>query len=225
VTDVLYECSSWINGCSVRARDDKQPVDTTEKVYALVHEGLAQSPQEICLVILLDVHFCVRDVVEVAKGQKSKVAVDKSDVMAEVLKSRASYFILVHSHPGGKAKPSKADLGFTRQLEKASRLFENETKYLDHVVIARGECYSIRSKKLHTFAPAVKLVKPKGVHQIGMQVPPGGSNCAKCKFLRNGNACANAMWVNAPKSHGGGGGDPKLPCSAEIYCCDGFECL
>jgi hypothetical protein len=69
----------------------------------------------------------------------------------------------------------------------------------------------------------VQLVGPRGPHKIGMVVPPGGSNCAKCLFLRQGSKCALSMWVLAPKSKGGGGGDPNLPVSPDRWCCDGFQ--
>jgi hypothetical protein len=54
-------------------------------------------------------------------------------------------------------------------------------------------------------------------HPLGMIVPLGGSDCAKCKYVRNKNLdCDNDYFVNWNGSH-------KLPAPADEYCCDFFE--
>lgn len=54
-------------------------------------------------------------------------------------------------------------------------------------------------------------------HQVGMKVPKGGSDCAKCEYVRaNGKECANKGFVMWNGSH-------KLPEAANEYCCDFFE--
>jgi hypothetical protein len=76
-----------------------------------------------------------------------------------------------------------------------------------------------------------QLVKSKRRHLIGMEVPRGGSSCASCRYLvdafgrrtGDGRNCSLALWVNAPKRDGGGGGDPELPLPANRWCCDGYE--
>jgi hypothetical protein len=60
-----------------------------------------------------------------------------------------------------------------------------------------------------------KLVYPSD-HQVGMRVPPGGSNCHKCEYVRNADQdCAQPDFQ---KWHG----SEKLPLPADIYCCDFF---
>lgn len=53
-------------------------------------------------------------------------------------------------------------------------------------------------------------------HQLGMRVPKGGSNCAKCKFLKSPTECGNAAFVKW-------NGSAKLPAPANRYCCDLYE--
>lgn len=54
-------------------------------------------------------------------------------------------------------------------------------------------------------------------HQVGMRVPKGGSDCAKCEYVsEDGTACSNkgfVMW----------NGSNKLPAPPDEYCCDFFE--
>lgn len=54
-------------------------------------------------------------------------------------------------------------------------------------------------------------------HQPGMRVPEGGSNCAKCKFLKdNKTDCGNKYFVEW-------NGSPKIPGDINAYCSDWFE--
>lgn len=54
-------------------------------------------------------------------------------------------------------------------------------------------------------------------HQVGMEVPEGGSNCAKCEYVsEDGKRCANEHF----REWNGG---PELPKPADRYCCDLFE--
>jgi hypothetical protein len=69
----------------------------------------------------------------------------------------------------------------------------------------------------------MKIEVPAG-HQIGEEVPDGGSNCAKCRFISaDEKHCEMRYWVDAPKKDGGGGGDSKLPKPASRYCCDLYK--
>lgn len=52
-------------------------------------------------------------------------------------------------------------------------------------------------------------------HKLGMVVPKGGSNCAKCKFW-DGEDCENKAF----RSWNNGSGD--IPVSPDSYCCDLF---
>ena len=53
-------------------------------------------------------------------------------------------------------------------------------------------------------------------HLVGMKVPVGGSNCAKCVFVR-GDDCSNAQFVKWNF------GDHKIPGNINAYCCDFFD--
>lgn len=66
--------------------------------------------------------------------------------MAEVfeipIRVRASAIILVHNHPSGDPAPSEEDIHFTEELLKAGRLMD--VSVLDHIIIAKEGCRSIR---------------------------------------------------------------------------------
>ncbi len=54
-------------------------------------------------------------------------------------------------------------------------------------------------------------------HQVGMKVPEGGSDCAKCEYVSDDEKkCSNPNFVKW-------NGSKFLPASATEYCCDFFE--
>lgn len=62
-----------------------------------------------------------------------------------------------------------------------------------------------------------KLPKYPSDHKVGMEVPQGGSDCAKCEYVSEDQLrCANNSFVKWNGSH-------LLPKSADRYCCDFFE--
>lgn len=62
--------------------------------------------------------------------------------------------------------------------------------------------------------PAASVLPPD--HQLGMQVPKGGSMCANCKYLSDPQTCGNPGFIKW-------NGSPQLPAPADQYCCDLYE--
>lgn len=60
-----------------------------------------------------------------------------------------------------------------------------------------------------------KLPEYPADHKVGMKVPKGGSNCAKCEYV-SGNNCANKYFVAWL-------GTNKIPAPIDSYCCDFFN--
>jgi hypothetical protein len=64
----------------------------------------------------------------------------------------------------------------------------------------------------------MEQVKYPANHLLGMRVPHGGSNCAKCEYVsEDGRECAQPVFIKW--NHG----SKILPAPAEDYCCDMFE--
>ncbi len=68
------------------------------------------------------------------------------EIMKRALELGATAMILMHNHPSGDPKPSKADIEMTRQIIEASRPF-NITVH-DHIVMARGCHFSFKQEGL-----------------------------------------------------------------------------
>jgi hypothetical protein len=60
-----------------------------------------------------------------------------------------------------------------------------------------------------------KLPEYPADHKLGMVVPDGGSDCAKCEYV-SGQKCTQKLFVQW------NGGD-VIPAPTNKYCCDMFE--
>ncbi len=55
-------------------------------------------------------------------------------------------------------------------------------------------------------------------HKLGMRVPMGGSNCAKCEYLSSDHKhCKQKEFIKWQH------GNDELPMSDDIFCCDLFQ--
>ena len=60
------------------------------------------------------------------------LVVEPREVFESALKYHATSIILVHNHPSGDTRPSKADLEFTKRVTKAGEILG--IGVLDHVI-------------------------------------------------------------------------------------------
>ena len=75
-------------------------------------------------------------------GLLNESLVAPREVFRPAIRDAAAAVILVHNHPSGDPTPSPQDLAVTRRLEQAAQTIG--IKLLDHVIVARGGCVSIR---------------------------------------------------------------------------------
>jgi len=76
----------------------------------------------------------------IRRGSFAKVDVSVREVAQYAMNCRARGVIIAHSHPGGNAEPSSADLNFTKMLYDT--LMNLNIVLLEHVIVAGGEFYS-----------------------------------------------------------------------------------
>lgn len=62
------------------------------------------------------------------------------EIFKEAIKNSAVFLILVHNHPSGDPLPSKADINFTNQVYKTSKVIG--IPLLDHIIIGNNKYYS-----------------------------------------------------------------------------------
>jgi DNA repair protein RadC len=79
-------------------------------------------------------------------GTVDYVAIYPREIMKKALHAEASAIIIVHNHPSGNTKPSKADIEITKQIVQISSLMGITVH--DHVIISDRNHYSFKSNGL-----------------------------------------------------------------------------
>ena len=95
---------------------------------------------EVFGVVLLNSQHEVMGFERLFEGTIDAAAVYPRVVVERVLSLNAAAVILVHNHPSGVASPSDADHRITQRLIQALGLIE--VPVLDHLVVAKHQCYS-----------------------------------------------------------------------------------
>ncbi len=120
-------------------------LDRPETVARYLRLRYALGDQEVVGAIFLDVRGRLVDECEIYRGALSRAAVEPRGILKRALLSRASSFVLFHTHPSGDPTPSQPDLVFTRRMADAGRVVGIEL--VDHLILGTdGRWLSMRSR-------------------------------------------------------------------------------
>lgn len=121
----------------------------SQSVAEMARPRLAHLSHEESWLALVDAQNRLTSWERVRRGSISSIAIEPRDILEIALTRKANGAILVHNHPGGNPTPSQADIALTNEIQSlASRL---GLRFLDHVIITSGDCYSIIHNKLIQF--------------------------------------------------------------------------
>ena len=124
----------------------REVLATPEAVAHMARERLAACPHEESWIALVDAQNRLTAWERLNRGGVSSVPVQPRDVLETALTRKASGIILVHNHPGGDAHPSQPDLALTAELQRLAPYLG--LRFLDHVIVTDGDCYSITQCKV-----------------------------------------------------------------------------
>lgn len=125
---------------------EREILASPEAVARIARQRLANLVEEEFWMALVDSQNRLIFWERVKRGGVSSVAVQPRDIIETALLHKASGLILIHNHPGGSPKPSRADIILTEEIQQlAPRL---GLRMLDHVIVTAGECYSISQKSI-----------------------------------------------------------------------------
>ena len=109
-------------------------MDSPAVVKDFLRSRLGNLPHEVFAVVHLDAQNRVLDYVEMFRGTVSQTSVYPREVVRDALLRNSSALVLVHNHPSGAARPSRADEYLTQTLKQAAALVD--VRVLDHFIVA-----------------------------------------------------------------------------------------
>ena len=88
----------------------------------------------------------VMQIFNVSQGGITGTVADPRLILAAAVKIAACSMILVHNHPSGSLRPSRADEELTFKIKEAAKYFD--IKVLDHLIISSESYYSFADEGL-----------------------------------------------------------------------------
>lgn len=83
------------------------------------------------------------------KGTLKTTPIDARTVVKRALLNNAVGVILIHNHPSGSPRPSRADIRETSQVQMACNMMD--ISLIDHLVLADGSYYSFSDERIQAF--------------------------------------------------------------------------
>lgn len=117
-----------------------------KEIFMYLEPRLGNDPQERCLVIFLNARNLVTNIKELFVGSLSDHLIHPRDIYREAVKENAGSIILIHNHPSGDPTPSKSDIATTREIFSLG--LKMGIPLIDHIIIAKGAYYSLKSNNL-----------------------------------------------------------------------------
>jgi len=140
----LIEFSKRIN---LQSYEKNERIDSVDKAYMLFEPYLRNEFQEKFIAIYLDNGLRIIRYIELFKGTLNRNMVHPRDLFREAVKLNASKIIIMHNHPSGDANPSSEDIETSEELFKLGD--QIGIPILDHIIIGKGNFYSIRGRILN----------------------------------------------------------------------------
>ena len=109
-------------------------MDSPAVVKDFLRSRLGHLPHEVFAVVHLDAQNRVLDYVEMFRGTVSQTSVYPREVVRDALLRNSCALVLVHNHPSGAARPSRADEVLTQTLKQAAALVD--VRVLDNFIVA-----------------------------------------------------------------------------------------
>lgn len=130
MSEILYQSQRIV----ATNNEEKIKITSPEDIEKLKQiQDIKDQVQEHLLAITLNNKNIVSSIELVAKGSKTCVQADVSDIIRCAMLRGSTSIIVVHNHPSGDSTPSKHDLYFTKRLNTISSYLN--IKLLDHIVV------------------------------------------------------------------------------------------
>lgn len=124
----------------------KKKITSSASVFELMQPIIGELPHEEFWIIYLNNSNKVIQKNQLSKGGITGTLVDVRLALKNALELNATGIILIHNHPSGTLKPSKADKQLTTKMRTAAESLD--IKILDHLIITEKAYFSFADERL-----------------------------------------------------------------------------
>jgi DNA repair protein RadC len=118
---------------------------TPENIYNIFEPKLRNELQETHYCVFLNIKKKIISYKEVYKGGLNSLCIHPRDIFREAIKYNSHSIILIHNHPSGDSSPSIEDIVTTNEISALGK--ELGINVYDHIIIGKGEYYSMKLNK------------------------------------------------------------------------------
>ena len=146
VVPLFFFMSMKLSEIKVSYRSNKSTtisLNNSKSIFRMVLEHWNKDTielQEEMKVVLLNRSNHLLGIYELSKGGIAGTIIDVKLLLGVALKCAASNIIMVHNHPSGNLRPSKADIAITDKVKTATR--QVDLLLFDHLIISKDWYYS-----------------------------------------------------------------------------------
>jgi len=148
----LYEYTTkktFVGSLDLNEAPSSYTVGTPDKIVDLAKLlGLADELQEVLIAVLLGTKNQLIGYSVVSRGLLDRCQCHSRTVFRQAIAQNAAKIVLLHNHPSGDVKPSRADLSVTKALVRAGRIID--INIVDHIIVGQErefKFYSMRTEK------------------------------------------------------------------------------
>lgn len=123
---------------------DKIEIRSPEDAVAYFGPKLRDMTKETFIVAFLNAAKLLSGYKNISTGGATATIVDPAEVMKQSIMNQANSIILLHNHPSGHTKASKADLQLTNRIVESGKLLGIPVD--DHIIIADRDYLSLRAE-------------------------------------------------------------------------------
>ncbi|PPE06354.1 JAB domain-containing protein [Holospora curviuscula] len=119
-------------------------LNNIDKVMNYAYITMSHLSQEEFRVFFLNKKYELIHEETIQTGTLDEVALYPRPLMRRCLELNSANLILIHNHPSGDPRPSRADIALTHALETA--LFPFQIHILDHIIMGKYAAFSFREE-------------------------------------------------------------------------------
>lgn len=141
--EAVFELSRRIQVASL---GEQVQITSPNEAVAYFGPKLRDLTKEVFFVAFLNNAKVVMGYKKISSGGSTATIVDPAEVMRQAVMNEANSILLLHNHPSGQNKESKADIQLTVRIAESGKLLGIPVD--DHIIIAGDDFTSFRAKGL-----------------------------------------------------------------------------